>query len=211
MNTIRQLIRKCKYGKEIVVVSGLPRSGTSMLMNMLHSGGLEVITDRIRESDPDNPKGYFEDERVKNLEKDQDKSWLRGTRGRTIKVISHLLKELPSENYYKVILLRRNIEEIVASQNKMLDRRGEPNPISDEKAIEAYRNHLINTKVFLRRTPNFEMMELQYTQIVNEPVEAAAKLNEFLGGSLNVKAMASVVDPALYRNRVENADPVSSS
>lgn len=211
MKLIKRFFRKCRYGKEIIVVSGLPRSGTSMLMNMLASGGLEVVTDQVRESDLDNPKGYFEDERVKNLEKNSDKSWLRGARGRTIKVISHLLKELPNENCYKVILLRRNLEEIVASQNKMLERRGEPNPISDDKAIEVYRNHLINTKVFLRRAPNFELLELQYTQIVQDPWESARKVNEFLDGVLDVDAMASVVDPALYRNRKESSQQLSLS
>ncbi|MCI0654093.1 MAG: sulfotransferase [Methylococcaceae bacterium] len=211
MKIAKQFLKKFRYGKEIIVVSGLPRSGTSMLMNMLASGGMEVVSDRVRESDPDNPKGYFEDERVKDLEKDPDKSWLRAARGRTIKVISHLLKDLPDENYYKVILLRRNLEEIVASQNKMLDRRGEPNPIGDDKAIEAYRNHLINTKVFLRRAPNFEVLELQYTQVIQDPFESARKVNEFLGGLLDVDAMASVVDSALYRNRKEKSQRLSLS
>ncbi|MCI0668228.1 MAG: sulfotransferase [Methylococcaceae bacterium] len=211
MKIAKQFLKKFRYGKEIIVVSGLPRSGTSMLMNMLASGGMEVVSDRVRESDPDNPKGYFEDERVKDLEKDPDKSWLRAARGRTIKVISHLLKDLPDENYYKVILLRRNLEEIVASQNKMLDRRGEPNPIGDDKAIEAYRNHLINTKVFLRRAPNFEVLELQYTQVIQDPFESARKVNEFLGGLLDVGAMASVVDSALYRNRKEKSQRLSLS
>ncbi|MGH8547109.1 MAG: sulfotransferase domain-containing protein [Methylococcales bacterium] len=206
MRIVKQFLRRCRYGKAIIVVSGLPRSGTSMLMNMLASGGLALVTDQVRESDLDNPKGYFEDERIKNLENDLDKSWLRNSRGRTIKVISHLLKELPHENYYKVILLRRNLEEIVASQNKMLDRRGEPNPVSDEKAIEAYRNHLIDTKVFLRRAPNFELLELQYMKIIRDSLESARKVNEFLGGFLDVDAMASVVDPTLYRNRKEQPE-----
>jgi hypothetical protein len=211
MKFIKQFFRKVRYGKEIIVVSGLPRSGTSMLMNMLASGGLALVTDQVRESDLDNPKGYFEDERVKDLGIDPDKSWLRNARGRTIKIISHLLKELPDENYYKVILLRRNLGEIVASQNKMLDRRGEPNPISDDKAIDVYRNHLINTKVFLRRAPNFELLELQYIEIIQDPLKSARKVNEFLGGLLDVDAMASVVDPALYRNRTESAERLSLS
>lgn len=204
MGFFKNLIKKWRYGDPIVVVSGLPRSGTSMMMNMLDSGGFAVVTDEVRESDTDNPKGYFEDERVKDLENDPDKSWLRDARGKTIKVISHLLKELPEDNYYKVILLRRNLDEIVASQNIMLDRRQEPNTISDEKAVEIYRNHMIDTKVFLRRKPNYELLEMHYHEVVANPIDSAKKVNEFLGGGLSVHSMATVVDPSLYRNRTES-------
>ncbi len=201
MGFFKNLIKKWRYGDDIIVVSGLPRSGTSMMMNMLESGGLAVVTDKVRESDTDNPKGYFEDERVKDLENDPDKSWLRDARGKTIKVISHLLKELSEDNYYKVILLRRNLDEIVASQNIMLDRRQEPNTISDEKAVEIYRNHMIDTKVFLRRKPNYELLEMHYHEVVANPIDSANRVNEFLGGGLSVESMVTVVDPNLYRNR----------
>lgn len=172
-----------------------------MLMNMLASGGLSGVTDQVRVSDSDNPKGYFEDERVKDMENDRDKSWLRNVRGKTLKVISHLLKQLPEDNYYKVILLRRDLGEIVASQNIMLKRRGEPNPISDEKAIDMYRKHLIDIKVFLRRKPYFDLLELHYHEVIAAPLVSAEKVNEFLGGGLDSQAMAAVVDPDLYRNR----------
>jgi len=201
MNFFKQLIKKYRYGDDIIVVSGLPRSGTSMLMNMLASGGLSGVTDQVRVSDSDNPKGYFEDERVKDMENDRDKSWLRNVRGKTLKVISHLLKQLPEDNYYKVILLRRDLGEIVASQNIMLKRRGEPNPISDEKAIDMYRKHLIDIKVFLRRKPYFDLLELHYHEVIAAPLVSAEKVNEFLGGGLDSQAMAAVVDPDLYRNR----------
>ncbi len=201
MGVVKKLLKNWRYGDDVVVVSGLPRSGTSMLMNMMESGGLTVVTDKVRESDTDNPKGYFEDERVKDLENDPDKSWVRDVRGKTIKVISHLLKELPEENFYKVILIRRNLDEIVASQNIMLDRRQEPNPISDEKAIQVYRNHMIDTKVFLRRKPNYDLLELHYHNVIADPIESAKKVDEFLGGGLSIESMAKVVDPSLYRNR----------
>ena len=202
MGFVKKLLKNWRYGDDVVIVSGLPRSGTSMLMNMIESGGLTVVTDKVRESDTDNPKGYFEDERVKDLENDPDKSWVRDVRGKSIKVISHLLKELPEENFYKVILVRRNLDEIVASQNIMLDRREEPNPISDEKAIQVYRNHMIDTKVFLRRKPNYDLLELNYKNVITDPIESARKINEFLGGGLSIESMAAVVDPSLYRNRI---------
>jgi hypothetical protein len=116
----------------------LPRSGTSMLMKMLVAGGVPVITDEVRSSDEDNPGGYFEHERIKDLEEEQDKSWLRAARGKSIKVISHLLQSLPDDNYYHVILMRRDLDEILASQNIMLERREEENPIEDQKAKDLY-------------------------------------------------------------------------
>ena len=124
MGLLNGFFRKQKYGEPVVVVSGLPRSGTSMMMKMLEAGGLAVQTDDLREADVDNPKGYYEDERVKDLEKMDDKSWIQESRGKVLKVISFLLKDLPEDNYYKVIFMRRNLEEIMASQNKMIDRLG---------------------------------------------------------------------------------------
>ena len=119
------LYRRVRYGPPIVVVSGLPRSGTSMAMKMLEAGGLSVVTDGLRAADEDNPKGYYEDERVKDLHQAADKAWLRDARGKVVKIISFLLKSLPAENNYQVLFMHRNLREIVSSQNKMLVRRGE--------------------------------------------------------------------------------------
>src|SRR5688572_10458496 len=106
-----------------------------MAMKMLEAGGLHVVSDGRRSADEDNPRGYYEDERVKDLHRPGDKSWLRATRGKVIKIISFLLKSLPADNNYKVLFMHRNLREIVASQNKMLDRRGEKNDTSDERAV----------------------------------------------------------------------------
>jgi hypothetical protein len=110
--------------ERIVVVSGLPRSGTSMMMKMLEAGGIPVLTDYEREADEDNPKGYFEFERVKNL-KDGDDAWLPQAKGKVVKVIAALLTDLPSSYEYEVIFMRRAMPEILASQRQMLIRRGE--------------------------------------------------------------------------------------
>jgi sulfotransferase family protein len=194
-------LRKRKYGEPIVVVSGLPRSGTSMMMKMLEAGGLSVMTDSIRQADIDNPKGYYEYERVKNLEKETDKSYVREARGKVLKVISFLLKDLPDDNFYRVVFMRRHLDEVIASQNKMLDRRGEDAIEDRETMAEAYRNHLAAVKILVRKRPNLEMLEFRYDEAVKNPKEAARMVNAFLGGALDERAMATVIDGELYRNR----------
>ena len=194
-------LRRRKYGEPIVIVSGLPRSGTSMMMKMLEAGGLTVMTDAIRQADIDNPKGYYEYERVKNLEKETDKSYVREARGRVLKVISFLLKDLPDDNYYRVIFMRRHLDEVIASQNKMLDRRGEDSIEDRETMAEAYRNHLAAVKILVRKRPNLEMLEFRYDEAVRNPREAARAVNDFLGGKLDEGAMSAVIDGELYRNR----------
>ena len=201
MNPASRMLRKWRYGDEIIVVSGLPRSGTSMLMKMLAAGGVPVLTDELRTSDVDNPGGYFEHERIKDLESEQDKSWLRQARGKAMKVISHLLKALPDNNYYRVILIRRDLEEIIQSQNIMLENRNEPNPVADRKAMEFYGNHLVDTKVYARRRPNFDMLEVHYRLTLADPLSVSREIDTFLGGGLDVQAMAAVVNHDLYRNR----------
>lgn len=194
-------LRKRKYGEPIVIVSGLPRSGTSMMMKMLEAGGLTVMTDSIRKADIDNPKGYYEYERVKNLEKETDKSYVREARGKVLKVISFLLKDLPDDNFYRVVFMRRHLEEVIASQNKMLDRRGEDAIDDRETMAEAYRNHLAAVKILVRKRPNLEMLEFRYDEAVKNPKEAARTVNAFLGGTLDERAMSAVIDGELYRNR----------
>lgn len=200
-NPLTGWLRKRRYGDEVVIVSGLPRSGTSMMMKMLEGGGLEIMSDGVREADEDNPKGYYEYERVKDLEKEPDKSWVLGARGKVIKVISHLLKELPNDCFYRVVLMRRNLDEVVASQNKMLVHRHEENPIEDERVKELYRKHLIHARLMMRDRPNFELIEIAYGNAVADPADVAAEVHGFLGGRLDLAAMQAAVDPSLYRNR----------
>jgi hypothetical protein len=198
---IGDFLRRRRYGEPIVIVSGLPRSGTSMMMKMLEAGGLTVMTDAIRQADVDNPKGYYEYERVKNLEKETDKSYVREARGKVLKVISFLLKDLPDDNFYRVIFMRRHLDEVIASQNKMLDRRGEDSIEDRETMAEAYRNHLAAVKILVRKRPNLEMLEFRYDEAVKNPREAARAVNAFLGGKLDEAAMSGVIDGELYRNR----------
>jgi len=199
---LKRFYARIKYGKPIILVSGLPRSGTSMMMKMLDAAGMEIVCDGIRTADEDNPKGYYEFERVKDLDKDKDKSWLGESKGKVIKIISFLLKDLPLTCNYRVIFMLRDLEEIIASQNKMLVRRGEPtDTASDEKMIKNYEKHLRKVKFLLAKEPNFEVLYVKHRDCLERPLDEANRLNRFLGGSFDVEKIAGVVDESLYRNR----------
>ncbi len=188
----------------VVVVSGLPRSGTSMMMKMLEAGGLELVIDGIRTADEDNPKGYYEFERVKQLDKG-DVAWVADARGKAVKVISALLEYLPSDYDYKVLFMNRKMPEVLASQRKMLERRGEKSEISDDKLAALLQKHVQQVKLWLARQPNFEMLDMDYNAMLLDPEPWAMKVNAFLGGHLDVRAMVEVVDPSLYRNRADTS------
>lgn len=210
-NPVSSFLRKLKYGDDVIVVSGLPRSGTSMMMKMLDAAALSIMSDNERAADEDNPKGYFEYARVKDLKDEADKSWVREARGQVLKVISHLLETLPDENFYRVILVRRDFDEIIASQNKMLERRGEENQVADSTVKEAYIRHLVDIRYMVRRRPNFEMIEVQFMQAMEAPRIFATDVNKFLGGNLDVESMMAVVDLELYRNRKRDIRADTSS
>jgi len=194
-----------KYGEPVIVVSGLPRSGTSMLMKMLKASDIEIVSDGIRKADGDNPEGYFEYEPVKKLLEDNDKSWLKEARGKAVKIISLLLKGLTAENNYKVLFIDRDLDEVIASQNKMLINRGEPvNPQKDEKMKSDFKKHLDNIKKILNNKEYFDVLYLNHREIIKNPVQQAIKINQFLGGNLDIEKMAESVNPKLYRNRKDD-------
>ncbi len=187
----------------IVVVSGLPRSGTSMMMKMLEAGGIPPITDNIRTADDDNPKGYYEFERVKKL-KDGDVSWVPEAQGKAVKVISALLEHLPAAYEYRVIFMRRAMPEILASQKRMLVNRGEdPDKVSDEEMTRLYEKHLAKIESWLRAQENFRVLYIHYNKILQNPAPYVSQINAFLGNRLDTQKMAQVVDPSLYRQRKE--------
>jgi hypothetical protein len=198
---LRRIYRRLRYGDSIVVVSGLPRSGTSMAMKMLEAGGMSLVTDGIRTANEDNPKGYFEFEPVKELDKQKDKSWLGQARGKVIKIISFLLKDLPSTNNYKILFINRNLYEVVASQNKMLVRRGESTDMNDARALEVFEEHLSRVRSLLEHRSDFEVLEIHYTKVLENPLEQARRIDRFLDGRLDTEKMAGAVDESLYRNR----------
>lgn len=184
----------------VIVVSGLPRSGTSMMMKMLAEGGLPVLTDSIRTADEDNPNGYFELEVVKQLAGGQ-KSWLADADHKIVKVISALLEHLPPENHYKVLFMERQIPEILASQRKMLARRNETSNISDAEMEAQFREHLKVIKYWLARQPNMEVIYVDYNRMMADPDQYLQKIVDFIGLPLDLERMRAVPNEGLYRNR----------
>jgi len=201
LDSVRAALAKRKYGAPLVIVSGLPRSGTSMMMKMLDAAGIPIMTDAVRTADIDNPKGYFEYERVKDLEKDPDRSWVREGRGKALKVISWLLKDLPDDNAYQIVFMRRDIDEVLASQNKMIVNRGEQDTTDDAIMAEAYRNHLAAVRIMARKKANWSIVEIRYDEAVRDPAKVARMVNAFLGGRYEESRMLEAVDEKLYRNR----------
>lgn len=190
-----------KRKKEVIIVSGLPRSGTSMMMKMLEAGGLPVMTDNIRTADDDNPKGYYEFERAKQLPKG-DKAWVKDAQGKVVKVISALLQHLPNDYSYKVVFMQRKMEEVLASQNKMLVRRGEPiDRTTDIKMAALYQKHLKKIEGWLNSQRNISIFYAPYNEILANPQSHVEKINHFFDNKLDSDAMLAIVDPNLYRNR----------
>ena len=186
--------------QDVVIVSGLPRSGTSMMMRMLEAGGIEPLTDKVRTADEDNPKGYYEFEKVKQLE--HDSSWIHEVRGRALKVILALLRHLPADFSYKVIFMRRQLDEVLASQKQMLVRRGEPTgAVADDRMADLFQRHVKWIEAWLARQPNIEVLDVSYNEVVESPRENARRINQFLGSGLDVTKMTEVVDTDLYRQR----------
>ncbi len=185
----------------IIIVSGLPRSGTSMMMKMLTAGGVPPLTDKLRAADRDNPEGYFEFERVKQLDKG-DTAWLPDAQGKVVKVISALLPHLPPQYTYQVIFVRRHMTEILASQRKMLVHRGEdPNKMDDAQMAAVFEKHIQQIDLWLRKQPNIELLYIHYSDIMADPQTAASCLQSFLGRDLDEQGVIATVDPTLYRNR----------
>lgn len=194
-------MEKTKEKKYITIVSGLPRSGTSMMMAMLKAGGMDLVVDDLRKADEDNPKGYFELESVKMLE--EDSSWLENSENKAVKVISMLLYQLPKEFNYQIVFMQRLLDEVLASQKKMLERRGEPLP---DKAMDLVMKnkfdvHLRKIHAFIETQENMKAIYVRYREIINHPAENARKINLFLGGGLDTQKMAGIVDSTLYRQR----------
>lgn len=183
---------------EIIIVSGLPRSGTSLMMQMLEYGGVEVVTDNIRTADTDNPRGYYEFERVKKIK--DDVSWLSSTRGKAFKMVSQLLYELPSSESYRVIFMERDLDEMIRSQEKMLARLGKPSAPSEE-IKRHFTGHLERLHAWLQEQRNFNLLRVRYKELVEHPTEQAARVSAFLPGKVDTANMAKTVDPSLYRNR----------
>lgn len=187
--------------KTVYVVSGLPRSGTSMMMQMLEAGGLQIVTDNIRTADDDNLQGYYEFERIKQL-KDGDSAWVEQVCGKVLKVISALLEHLPGHYQYKIVFMERDLLEVLASQRKMLERRGKPvNEDDDVMFSNLYKKHLIKVKAWLSDQVNIDVVYINYNDLLENPKKYAVEVARFMETPLDVQAMASVPAKRFYRQR----------
>jgi len=185
----------------ITVVSGLPRSGTSMMMKMLAAGGMYILTDNARIPDDDNPRGYYELEKVKAL-KDGETKWLSEAQGKAVKIISALLQHLPSQYQYKIIFMRRDLDEILASQKQMLVRRGEAtDKIDDDTLGGLFQKHLLQVEKWISQQPNIGVTYINYNDILRNPEIDIQKVVQFLDMSLDKSLMLGVPDSNLYRQK----------
>ena len=183
----------------ITAVSGLPRSGTSMLMQMLDAAGYPCLTDGVRKADADNPRGYFECEKVKRLRRDC--SWLPEAKGKAVKIIAQLIPFLPFQFSYRVIFIERDISEVLASQRKMLQRQGKSGGnLSDAQLHQIFERQVLEVKQMLAQR-NIAMLDVAYSDTLQRPMEIAEKIREFLREDLDVRAMAAAIDLNLHRQR----------
>ncbi len=209
---LKKILRPTSAAKSdpqpVIVVSGLPRSGTSMMMQMLAEGGLPLITDALRQADEDNPNGYFEFEPVKALT-DGRHDWLADAGGKVVKVVSALLEHLPPGHHYRILFMEREIKEILASQHKMLERRGEQATTGDAEMETQFREHLRAVKYWLARQPNMDVLYVDYNRMMAKPDDYCQRIADFVGLPVEVERMRAVPNQSLYRNRA--TDPQTPS
>ncbi len=187
----------------VIVVSGLPRSGTSMMMKMLQKAGIPLLTDGLRTADEDNPKGYYEYEPVKSLAK-SNFSWLPDAQGKAVKIISSLLMKLPETYCYKTIFMKRDIQEVLASQKRMLIRRNEPtDKITDQELTILFEKHLTKTYAWMEHHPKMTFTTVAYSSLMKDPEPQLEKICRLLDQKLDLSSMIDVIDPSLYRQRIK--------
>lgn len=188
----------------VTIVSGLPRSGTSMMMRMLDAGGIPALTDNIRTADEDNPRGYYEFEPVKKTK--EDPSWLEDAGGKVVKMVYRLLYDLPGGYQYRIVFMQRNLREVIASQDVMLRRRGrDQDTMEQDKLIDLFARQLAEFDEWIAAQPNFAILYVNYNDTLRAAEETVRRVNEFLGGKLDTRAMRAIVEPDLYRQRADSS------
>lgn len=186
---------------QIVLVSGLPRSGTSLMMQMLDKGGVEALVDGKREADDSNPKGYYEYEPVMSLHRDN--SWMKKTKNKSLKVVAPLLKHIDPQFRYKIIFMKRDLNEVVKSQQKMIGKSTDTLPIT---LLNSYQEQLNHIEVWKEKEPGVELIYIDYKEIIENPDKMSEKVENFIGKKLNKEKMAACVDKSLYRNRAKKQE-----
>ena len=182
----------------VTVVVGLPRSGTSMAMQMLVAAGVPAYADNHRPPDADNPRGYFEHEQATRIHRDA--SWIPQARGKAVKIVAHLLPFLPEGEQYRLIFMHRDVREVVASQRAMLERLGRKGgELADARLMRAYTQQLVQVHAWLRRRTEIPVLAVSYAEALADPAAAAAKLARFLGEPFDAHAAAAAIEPSLRR------------
>jgi hypothetical protein len=207
--SLRAHVRASAVEKVITVVSGLPRSGTSMMMQALVAGGLEAFTDAERAADASNPKGYFEHRAVMALA--TDNRFVADAVGKVVKVVAPLLPFLPPSYTYKVVFMERDMEEVLLSQNRMIEQQRRH---TGDKAFrvgleDAFHTQLMKAEKWASRNPSVEVLRVPYHEVLGSAYEVMERVNRFLGAELDVEAMVASVDPALHRSRRAEEGPTS--
>jgi hypothetical protein len=182
----------------IIVVSGLPRSGTSLVMQMLVAGGVSALTDERRPSDTNNPRGYWEYEAVKSIAKEN--GWMHLAKGKAIKIIAPLISFVPNTMEYDILFVRRDLSEVIASQARMLGRDGKQLHEQHDIAM-AMKQLLENSIQYAETQPNMRVAVLEHQQLILHPAVAIEQIQALLDSPLDKRAMIEAVDPTLYRNR----------
>lgn len=174
----------------ITIVSGLPRSGTSLMMQMLEAGGIPLLTDGVA--------GHYEFAPVHRTR--HDCSWVQQAPGKAVKVIYALLRHLPAGFQYRLVLMRRDPDEVPFSHTVMLRRIGTPGvaPLPDRMA-NAFAADLAGVLAEIARRPEFQLLEVDFRACLQDPAGVAARLNSFLGGTLDAEIAARIPDPGLDR------------
>ncbi|MDE0889378.1 MAG: alkaline phosphatase family protein [Phycisphaerales bacterium] len=191
--------------KPIVVVSGLPRSGTSMMMQMLAKGGVPAFTDGNREADTDNPRGYFEHEKSTRL--GSDSSWMPEARGQAVKIVAQLLPSLPRGERYRVVFMDRDLQEVVKSQRVMLDRLGrEGGRLTDSRMMSTLDAQVAQVERLLARRPDVDALFVDYASVLEDPMAEAGRICDFLGLETNPDAMVATVDESLRRQGADGSE-----
>ena len=186
------------FTSEIIIVSGLPRSGTSLMMQMLHQGGIPAVTDEIRAADTDNPRGYYEFERVKKTK--EDPSWLPEARGKVVKMVSSLLYDLPATETYRVVFMRRDIDEMLESQEKMLARLSRTAAPRDQMKT-SFSVHLDRLFRWFPAQPHIKLLEVNYNDLLHTPESEICRVARFLDHVPSASQMLAAIDLSLHRNR----------
>ena len=186
----------------VTVVTGVPRSGTSLMMQMLRAGGMPILSDGARPPDADNPHGYLEFEPARRLP--EDASWVPLAAGRAVKVVHALVPALPAGQRYRLILMRRRLDRVVASQRAMLARQGRAesgSELGDARLVEIFRVQIAALERWAAGRADVELLQVGYEETLRDPIGVSRRVSDFLGGGMDENAMAAAVDRSLGMRR----------